>query len=106
MRPDNHVRVVLGIGTTDENKTFQTFIGDASIWNNPFIYYSTNSARSKMLADRTIESYKKGGYHDNMEFSSDIVKPYVEKPTEVKKTADEEADEIFGDEIDKLPFDE
>lgn len=103
MQPENCVKVILGIGTTDDNKTYQTFI------NN---YYIANGARPSNgaypAAKRAIDKYLEGGYHENETFSDEPVKVYVEKPTEEIKPAnsdDKEIEKIFADPIaDDLPF--
>ena len=92
---NNLVKVILGVRTSDDNKQYQCYIGDT------FIHNKTKDPRTK--AEKAIAAWQKDGRNANEEYSSEMVKVYAVKPTEVAKTAEEEANEIFDD-PDNFPF--
>lgn len=109
-QPDNLLKVILGVRTTDDNKSYQTFIDDT---------FLANGARAEggvfTFAQKAIDTTIADGYHDNCQFSAEPVKPFVITPTDVKpaetvSTMTDNVDALFGngdaalDFEDDLPF--
>ena len=106
-RPDNLLRVVLGVRTDDNNKTYQCFIPD------DYIYYGAkvieeNGKRVFKGAQKVIDNWQSGDRNQNETYEPTKVRPYNVVPTEVEKNDESKINEIFpesdDDDIDDLPF--
>ena len=104
--PGNLVRVLLGVRTEEDNKQYQSFICEASTYNNSFISFRRSVNRTLTDAQRIIDSYHHDGRHSNEEYVAELVRPYNNKPTEVTPDENTNIEDIFTeDNIDNLPFD-
>ena len=78
LQPDNRVKVILGIRTTDDNKSFQTFLSSTFISNGARVDITTGEYSSARKAiDRWAE------YHSGSSFSAEPVKEWSQSATEV-----------------------
>lgn len=104
LMPDNKVRVCFGVQTTDDNKTYQTFMTD---------YYASNGSRPDGSTglytsfanriEKNSEMYEKQG----ITFSAAPIKEWSVSATEVAQPQPTMFDENgnFNDAVDRLPFD-
>lgn len=120
-KPNNKMKVILGIRTTQDNKTVQTFatgglkerafMGENAAFDaNLGEYYFANS-----FIDRRQKSYERMGRTDDTVFSAAPVHVWAkdEKPTEVKPAdgpsasdlPDFDSPEFSKESVDDLPFD-
>ena len=78
LQPENRVKVILGIRTTDDNKSFQTFLSSTFISNGARVDITTGEYSSARKAiDRWAE------YHSGSSFSATPVKEWSQSATEV-----------------------
>lgn len=111
LQPDNRVKVVLGIMTTDDNKTYQSFLNSGYIGNGMPVDRNTGEyTRARTLIDKFVASVAdrraagktvRGEYT----YSSLPVREYKETATDVaqpKTMFDDEGNYIEDD--DDLPF--
>lgn len=78
LQPENRVKVILGIRTTDDNKSFQTFLSSTFISNRARVDITTGEYSSARKAiDRWAE------YHSGSSFSATPVKEWSQSATEV-----------------------
>ena len=78
LQPENRVKVILGIRTTDDNKSFQTFLASTFISNGARVDITTGEYSSARKAiDRWAE------YHSGSSFSATPVKEWSQSATEV-----------------------
>lgn len=78
LQPENRVKVILGIRTTDDNKSFQTFLSSTFISNGARVDITTGEYSSARKAiDRWAE------YHSGSNFSATPVKEWSQSATEV-----------------------
>ena len=107
LQPDNLLKVILGVTTTEDNRVYQTFINTDYLANNSRMnngIYDT--------ADKIINRVKEDGYHDNCQFSAAPVTVFTMTPTVVEPAAQTtnssiDVDSLFeeGDSSDDdLPF--
>lgn len=96
LQPDNRVKVVFGVQTTDDNKTYQTFIMDGYIGNGASPDVSTGEYSS---ARRLIDKYG----NSNCTYSAAPVKEWKETPTEVTDKSEDVFSTPSVDE-DDLPW--
>lgn len=78
-RPDNLLKVILGVSQTEDNKVYQTFIDDVFIGNG-----ASPKNGEYATASKIIDKLMNDGYHDNYQYSAAPVVPFVITPTEVK----------------------
>ena len=105
LKPENCVKVVLGVRTTDDNKTYQTFLNTGFIGNGASPDSTTGEYKTaRKLIDKYFENRDGSAYS----FSAKPVQEWNETATEVK----EEATGLFEgsgfaaeDDGDDLPFD-
>ena len=106
LRPDNKVKVVLGIRTTDDNKTYQTFLNTGYISNGSLPDRNTGEyAVAKKYIDKFMEYRDANTYS----FSAAPVVEWKTTATEVEDKSGElfsgsDSTEVFDD-PDDLPFD-
>lgn len=78
LQPDNRVKVVLGIRTTDDNKNYQTFLPSCFIGNGARVDITTGEyASARKAIDKFVE------YRSGYTFSAVPVKEWTETATEV-----------------------
>ena len=95
MQPENRVKVVLGVRTTDENKSYQTFLSTSYIGNgaipdrNTGEYTSARKAIDKYLDSLQQRADRNSNYvMPNIEFSATPVKAWNVSATEVTDNAE------------------
>lgn len=81
MQPENRVKVILGIRTTEDNKTYQTFLNTSYFGNGNA---PDNATGEYIGARKAIDRFLAGRTNVYVSFSALPVKEWVEKPTEVK----------------------
>ncbi len=104
LQPENCVKVVLGVRSTDDNKTYQTFLNTGFIGNGASPDKTTGEyATARKLIDRYFENRDGSAYS----FSAKPVQEWQESATEVKEQATGlfEGASFSSDEDDDLPFD-
>lgn len=107
MQPNNRVKVILGVRTTDDNKTYQTFLSTTFIGNGAIPDRTTGEYTS---ARKAIDKYYENRQDSPYSFSAFPVKEWKETATEVKETSAEEdmpdfnSPEYTRTDIDDLPF--
>lgn len=80
-QPDNRVKVVLGLRSTEDNKTYQTFLNTGYIGNGALPDKNTGEyASARRLIDKFYESHADSVYS----FTATPVKEWKETATEVK----------------------
>ena len=85
LRPDNRVKVVLGIRATDDNKAYQTFLNTGYIGNGATPDRNTGEyTTARKLIDRFFENRADAPYS----FSATPVKEWKETATEVQDNSD------------------
>ena len=106
-QPDNRVKVILGIRTTDENKSYQTFLSTAFIGNGAPVDRTTGEYAT---ARKAIDRYFENRDSSNYSFSALPVKEWGVTATEVKDNAEVEdlpdfdSPEYTRTDIQDLPF--
>lgn len=99
-RPDNCVKVILGIQHTEDNKTYQTYINDTFLNNNiPF----DRTTGKYTFAQKVIDSVVQSGYNQMCQYSACLVQPYVIQPTDTKQLRTSNAAQEMED-ADEYPF--
>lgn len=104
LQPENRVKVILGIRTTDDNKSFQTFLSSTFISNGARVDVTTGEYSSARKAiDRWAE------YHSGSSFSATPVKEWSQSATEVVDNSSSDMpnfnDPAYTAEVeDDLPF--
>lgn len=104
LQPENRVKVILGIRTTDDNKSFQTFLSSTFISNGARVDITTGEYSSARKAiDRWAE------YHSGSSFSAEPVKEWSQSATEVVDNSSSDMpnfnDPAYTAEVeDDLPF--
>lgn len=105
LQPENRVKVILGIRTTDDNKNYQTFLSSAFIGNGSRVDITSGEyAAARKAIDKWTE------FHSGSTFSAAPVKEWTETATEVVDNSAEENVPEFdgagftGNEMDDLPF--
>ena len=101
IQPDNKLKVILGVRTTEENKTYQTFLNTGYISNGSRPDITNNEYPA---AKRLIDKFNEG--HDDSSYiiSAEPVHEYKESATDVKETSVEDMPSFGDDEGDDLPF--
>lgn len=108
LQPDNKVKVVLGLRTTDENRAYQTFLNTGYIGNGSV----ADMTGKYVTATKLIENFYK--YHDSSLYKFEATPVHEWKPvaTEVQETTttmfDDQgnyvADDNSASSFDDLPF--
>ena len=104
LQPDNRVKVVLGVRSTDDNKSYQTFLNTGYLGNGSVPDRGTGEyASARRLIDKFFENRSDSPYS----FSAEPVKEWKMTATEVK----DNYDDVFGGQSttednpdDDLPF--
>ena len=103
MQPENKVKVVLGVRTTDENKTYQTFLNTGYIGNGAVPDRNSGEYPS---ARKLIDKFNEGRSDSPYTFSANPVKEWTETATVVQENTrtmfDDEGNFVADD--DDLPF--
>ena len=76
-QPNNKVRVLFGVRTTDDNKMYQTVFTDMFLKNS-------NSDYTKLA--KAVQERKDAGAYSTTDFEVCDLKEYVVKPTEISET--------------------
>ena len=84
-QPNNKVKVLFGVRTTDDNKMYQTVFTDMFLKNS-------NSDYTKLA--KTIQERKDAGAYSTTDFEVCDLKEYVVKPTEIAETPS-----VVGDDL-------
>jgi len=100
LNPDGLIRVILGVRTTDDNKTYQTFI-PAEFLSYGSTPVQKDGKRIYTYAQHIIDNWQKDGRNSNETYSAEPVKEYNPKPSDVE----EFEPTPFDDDPDDLPFD-
>lgn len=102
LRPDNCVKVVLGIQTTPDNRTYQAFLNTGYIGNGSRPDQGTGEYTA---ARNLIDKYMAGRENSNYAFSAMPVREWTVSPTEVTDASEstEEPADNWSDPGD-LPF--
>lgn len=82
LQPDNRVKVIFGIRSTDENKTYQTFLSSTFIGNGAVADRNSGEYTS---ARKAIDKYFENRENSPYSFSALPVKEWKETATEVKE---------------------
>lgn len=105
LQPENRVKVILGIRTTDDNKSYQTFLSSAFIGNGSRLDAATGEyAAARKAIDKWTE------YHSGSIFSAAPVAEWNQTATEVQDNSNVEdlpafdSPEYTTEAIDDLPF--
>lgn len=106
MQPENRVKVILGVRTTDDNKSYQTFLATTYIGNGAIPDRNTGEYAS---ARKAIDKFVEGHPNTPVEFSAAPVHKWGVTATEVKEPTVEDMpdfasqsepandlDEVFG----------
>lgn len=103
LQPENKVKVILGIRSTDDNKSYQTFLNSGFLGNSNRIDVATGEYS---FAKRIIDKWKEGKDDTMYSFSAFPVKEWKETSTEVSDNAgtmfDDQGNYSLDD--DDLPF--
>lgn len=109
LQPKNCVKVILGIRTTEDNKTYQTFMtgglrDGVYIGNGALPDKNTGEYAS---ARRAIDKYLEGNSNPSTSFSAAPVSEWKETATEIQDNSDQFTDGVSSsyDDINDLPFD-
>ena len=110
LQPDNCVKVILGIRTTDENKTYQTFLTDGFLSNGSFVNKDTGEY---VQARKLIDAYMSSHENTQNSFEATPVREWKEEASVVRDNAsdvydapsapEESESSGFNDE-NELPF--
>lgn len=102
MMPDNRVKVIFGVQTTPENRTYQTFLNTGYIGNGAMPDVSTMEyGRARKLIDKYFE----GRENNTTTFSAAPVKEWVETATDVQESTSDLPDfDSLDPQPDDLPF--
>ena len=107
LQPDNKVKVIFGIRTTDENKTYQTFLSTSFIGNGAFTDRNTGEYAA---ARKAIDRYFENRDSSNYSFSASPVKEWGVTATDVKDNSEVEdlpafdSPEYTRTDVSDLPF--
>ena len=105
LQPENRVKVVLGLRSTDDNKTYQTFLNTGYIGNGALPDKNTGEYTT---ARKLIDKYFEGRSDSPYSFSATPVKEWKETATAVVDNSDsmfDSSNTVSVDEDDNdLPF--
>lgn len=105
MQPENRVKVVLGIRTSEDNKSYQTFLNTNYFGNGSSVDSATGEYPG---ARKAIDKYNSSNPRVQCEFSALPVKEWTETPTKVEDHSEDMPDDMpaFSNEFpNDLPFD-
>ena len=93
LQPENCVGVVFGIKTTDDNKTYQTFLNT---------YYLGNAAKTDLngeypAARRAIDKYMEDGRHSDEIYSAKPITEWTTTATQAISDNSEDASPLFDE---------
>ena len=106
MQPENRVKVILGVRTTDDNKSYQTFLATTYIGNGAIPDRNTGEyASARKAIDKFVENHP----NTQVQFSAAPVHKWGVTATEVKDNAAEDLSSFDSQEYtkqvdDDLPF--
>lgn len=106
LQPENRVKVILGLRTTEDNKTYQTFLNTTYIGNGAVPDRNTGEYQS---ARKAIDRYFEGREDSPYSFSATPVKEWRETATVVEESRgvmfDDEGNFVADkDDSDNFPF--
>jgi len=104
LQPENRVKVILGVQTDDNNRTYQTFIDSTYISNGARVDAATGEFSS---ARKAIDKFNERSNAESYTFSAAPVKRYTETATEVKDNSSsmfESTSNSFDNPEEDLPF--
>jgi len=112
LQPDNCVKVILGVKTTDENRAYQTFLSDCDgTTKSPYISNASridNQTGEYTVARKRIDEFYRDHDNSGITFSASPVREWKESATAVEdnsgKMFDDEGNFVADDDSD-LPFD-
>lgn len=105
LQPENRVKVVLGIRSTDDNKNYQTFLSSAFIGNGSRVDITSGEYTA---ARKAIDKWNE--YHSGSSFSAAPVKEWSQSATEVTDQSENgdmpnfDSPEYTRTDVDDLPF--
>jgi len=103
-QPENRVKVVLGVRTTDENRSYQTFLNTGFIGNGARADINTGEyTTARKLIDKYFENRDQSSYI----FDAKPVKEWKVEASEVKESHtmfDDNGNYALSDSTDDLPF--
>lgn len=104
LQPENRVKVVLGLRTTEDNKTYQTFLNTTYIGNGALPDKNTGEYLS---ARRAIDKYFENRSDSPYSFSAMPVQEWKETASTVVDNSEDvfESPSVTVDDDDDLPFD-
>lgn len=116
LQPDNRVKIILGIRTTEDNKTFQTILDECD-GTKKSCFIGNGATPDKQtdeyaLARKRIDEYFENNPNTTSSFSALPVREYKETATEVKENTDapvisqepEVQGQYFAQNEEDLPF--
>ena len=108
LQPDNRVKVILGIRTTEDNKTFQTILDECD-GTKKSCFIGNGMSPDKQTGEYALARKRIDEYFDNNEntdcsFSALPVREYKEAATEVVENTSNEAPVASQNNDDDLPF--
>lgn len=104
MQPDNRVKVILGVRSTDDNKTYQTFLNTLYIGNGAVPDRNTGEYTN---ARKAIDKFYEGRPDSPYNFIAAPVKVYSESATQVSDNSGTmfDGEGNYALDPDDLPFD-
>ena len=103
MQPDNRVKVLLGVRTTEDNKTYQTFLSTCYIGNGSVPDRNTGEYAA---ARKAIDKWREGHPNATIEFSAMPVKEWSVSATEVTEATVEDMPDFTNESAPKDDLDE
>lgn len=82
LQPENEVRVLFGIRTTDDNRQYQ------AVYTQRFIPMNANKEKAYAALDKEVQQRKNAGAYPSTEFEVCDLKEYNTTPTDFSKTED------------------
>lgn len=113
LQPDNRVKVILGVRTTDDNKTYQVILDECD-GTTKMSFIGNGATPDKQtgeyaLARKRIDEFFENNQNSTCAFSATPVREYTETATDVKENNDsspiDSTGGYFTQEEDDLPFD-
>lgn len=89
LQPENRVKVILGIRTTEDNKSYQTFLSTTFLSNSSMPGRDTGEYAA---ARKAIDKWQEGHPSSTIEFSAQPVKEWNVSATEVKEQVEDMPD--------------
>ena len=105
LQPDNKVKVVFGVRTTDDNKSYQTFLSTKYFGNGSIADRNTGEYTA---ARKAIDEFFKVRPNSPVSFSAAPIKEWSVSATDVKENEDMPSSfsdtSFFTEQTDDLPF--